>query len=590
MIAAPAPARPVFRDVLNTLLVGAIVTLATYGSVGLTRVEGGVAVVWVVNGLVAGVLLMSPRATWPRWLLVAGIAQVLGRYLLANAPIAVYGLTLANLFEAWLVAWWIRRRTADLRQLDSLPKVSRDAILATLVATALSAFAPVLLVRLPTPPLETWFTWFAAHVLGMVVVATLTVCAFQPNVHLVGRAGRRVDYAVCVGLLVATCAGIFWQTHYPLLFLTYLPLLLLTFRHGLGGMVVGVMVLAVSSGIAAAREGGPFALIDEASQLAHLLLWQVYVAASCLLAYPTAVAIAERRRLAARLRAGEERLNAIADNIPASITYFDTTGTYRYANAVAKRTAGTDRELVGRTLRDVRGDAVHAHLADHVAGVLRGEPQNFDGQTVIEGRLCDFHAQFVPDVDKNGKVVGYYSLALDVTRAKEVERELARMARFDALTGLANRRHFEESIAEAVIRAQRQHHPLMLMSLDVDRFKGINDTYGHAVGDEVLRAFSKRLAETVYDVDLVARMGGDEFLVLVEYTPTAEVGRLVAARVIEAMVAPIVAGEVALVVGVSIGIGVHYPVQSAAQLIALADKALYMAKDRGRNTWAVVEG
>jgi diguanylate cyclase (GGDEF)-like protein/PAS domain S-box-containing protein len=574
----------------QTLLLALVVGVAAYFSVGLTRVDGGVSVVWVANGILTGVLLLTPRASWPRWLIAAGLAQCAARGLLANPLDMIVGLTAANLLESWLVAFCVRSRTEDLRDLGSLPEVSRTAILSTLVATALSAFVPVLVAPLRTPPLETWFTWFAAHLLGMVVMATLTVCALQPKVHLLGRPGRRADYFACIVLLLLTCVAIFWQDMFPLLFLSYLPLMLLTFRHGLAGMVVGVLVLAVVSGVAAARGTGPFGLTREHSTLAHLLLWQVYVASSCMLAYPAAIAMAERRRLLTSLRASQARVNLIADNVPASIAYIDANERYVYANAAARRTSENGEDPVGRHLREVRGAAIHALVADHVAAVMRGERQDFEMQAMINGFRRDVHAHFVPDVGPDGRVAGYFSMAQDVTAAKENERELVRLARFDALTGLANRRHFEESLAAAVVRAPRLHAPLMLLSLDIDHFKQINDTYGHAVGDEVLRQFARRLGNAVYDVDLAARMGGDEFVVLVEYSPTAEVGRMVAARVIEAMMMPIFAGDVALPIGVSIGIGVHHPVQSAEQLVALADKALYAAKARGRNTWAVAEG
>jgi diguanylate cyclase (GGDEF)-like protein/PAS domain S-box-containing protein len=578
------------RTIPLTLAFALVIGLVTHASVNLTRFEGGVSSVWVANGILTGVLLLSPRASWPRWLAAAGLAQVLARLLLANAPTAILGLTAANLLEAWMVAFWIRRASGELRNLASLPHLARNAMLGTLVASAVSASLGVLFARVSTGPVESWLTWYVAHVLGMVVMATLTVCALQPGMHFTGRVGHRADYAACIGLLVLTCVGVFGQSRFPLLFLAYLPLLLLTFRHRLSGMVVGVVVLGIASGIAAAHGAGPFALAVHGSRLQHLLLWQVFLAASCLLAYPTAVAMTERRRLVARLRDSEARLNLIADNLPASITYIDADSRYRYANAMARKSPEGGRDPIGRHLREVRGEATYAQVVPHVEAVLRGEPRDFDAQFEIEGQLRDFRVAWVPDVRPDGRVPGYFSVAYDVTQAKRNERELERLARFDTLTGLPNRRQFEETLAAAVIRAQRLHAPLMLLSLDVDHFKKINDSFGHAAGDEVLREFARRLRETVYDVDLVARIGGDEFVVLVEYSPVAAVGEMVAARVVESLLAPVRAGGADVLVGTSVGIGLHHPVQSAEQLLALADQALYLAKARGRNTWAVAEG
>jgi len=166
--------------------------------------------------------------------------------------------------------------------------------------------------------------------------------------------------------------------------------------------------------------------------------------------------------------------------------------------------------------------------------------------------------------------------------------ELERLARVDALTGLANRRQFDEALEGAVARAVRSGAALMVLSLDLDRFKQINDTLGHAAGDEVLQEFARRVGAAVYDVDRVARLGGDEFVVLVEYSANAEAGERMATHIITAMQPPIALADGSSVqAATSIGIGLQQPVTSALQLMALADKALYEAKGRGRNTWAI---
>jgi diguanylate cyclase (GGDEF)-like protein len=141
-----------------------------------------------------------------------------------------------------------------------------------------------------------------------------------------------------------------------------------------------------------------------------------------------------------------------------------------------------------------------------------------------------------------------------------------------------------------VARATRTGAGLVVLSLDLDRFKQINDTLGHAAGDEVLKEFARRINANVYNVDLVARLGGDEFVVLVEYTPTAEAGERIARHLIEAMQPPFLIDGRDVQVATSIGIGLHQPVVSAATLMALSDKALYEAKARGRNTWSLCRG
>ena len=567
--------------------------LATFASLAWTRIDGGVAALWMSNGLLASALLCVPNARWPRWVLASALGQFIARWVLGDPLAAVAGLTLANLLEAWIAAIWVRRRVAHFGDMGVLVPLSRAALSGTLLACAVSATlaAPIVATRVNQAIGMIWLTWFSAHVLGMVIVGTLLLCLTQVRGSLLGRRGRRLDLAACVVLLAGVSAGIGLQQTLPLLFLAYLPLLLLTWRHGLAGVVWGIVVLTLASAAAAIDHSGPFALVAPDAVLARTLLLQLYVAAGCLLAIPTAVAMTERRWLDRKLRQSEARLQAVTDNVPAMVTYFDTQARYTYANAVALRSVdGDPSRLLGRTLREVRGDALWKQLEPRMAAALRGEPQVFEGQTDVMGSTMDYRAHYVPDRAVDGSVVGFYSFGFDITQAKQTERELDRLARFDSLTGLANRRHFEEELDRAVVRAHRNHSPLLLLAIDVDRFKEINDSLGHATGDAVLRAFAQRIREVVYDVDLVARVGGDEFVVLVEYSPTAAVGAMVAARVVAAMAEPVQVGETRLPVRASIGVGFQANVASASALRELADLALYDAKRGGRDGWALREG
>jgi diguanylate cyclase (GGDEF)-like protein len=290
-----------------------------------------------------------------------------------------------------------------------------------------------------------------------------------------------VDFSLCMALLALSSYEVFTQSQYPLLFLLYLPLLLLVWRHGLSGMMMGVVLLAGASGIAAVRDLGPFALIHGASGLKRLLFWNLYTAAGALLAYSTALALTKQRQLERRLLASEAKYKQLAE-------------------------------------------------------------------------------------------------------------EAERLARFDPLTGRSNRRHFDEHLAEAVARAHRTGAALMLLAFDLDRFKQINDSHGHGGGDAVLVEFGRRLRECVYDVDVVARLGGDEFMVLVEYAPNELAGERMAWRILGAMRPPFDVGGVQLDVSTSIGIGLMRPVTTAPELMQLADRALYDAKSRGRDTWRLLQG
>ena len=600
-LAPPARIPPLLQVLLLALLTG----LASYASLRLTRAGGGVSTLWLSNGLLVGVLVMAPKGNWGRWITAAAVGQLAARLGAGDAAGIALGLLGANLVEAWLIAAWLRRSEGDLRKVGSLGRMAQVALVCVLGACAISATLAVIIAGpfMPTSAAVTWATWFMAHVLGIVMVATLTVCLGQRNIRLLGRPGFRIDYFACVGLLLGIGALSFTQSQYPLHFLAYLPLALLAYRHGLSGMLVGVLLLGTISGVAAVKDAGPFVLMQDSTVLTRLMFWQLYVAGACLLAYPTSLAVTERRRLLIlaqrelgereqverELAASRAQLQSLADNLPAMVARFDRHQRYTYANHLARRMAGP-ADPIGRSLLEVRGEETYADLREAVDKVLTGEPQTVQARAEIAGRSYDYRTQFVPDRASDGRVLGFYSMTFDVTQAKEYERQLERLARFDALTGLANRHQFDEAIEAAVGRARRSGQPLLLLSLDVDHFKQINDSLGHAAGDEVLKEFANRLRTAVYDVDLIARNGGDEFAILIEYAPNASVGTMVAERLLEAMAEPMQVAGQALDVSISIGIGVHHPVKSAEQLCALADEALYETKARGRNGWSLREG
>src|SRR5690606_17441875 len=185
--------------------------------------------------------------------------------------------------------------------------------------------------------------------------------------------------------------------------------------------------------------------------------------------------------------------------------------------------------------------------------------------------------------------------ARDISRRVEAEhalaesrKELERMSRVDALTDLANRRQLEERLALALKRLQRHGTPVSLMYLDLDRFKQINDSHGHAAGDDVLRAFAARLRDVVRETDLVARAGGDEVVILIEDAAPGAAEE-VARKVVASTTRPIDAGGTSITVATSIGIAHALRPTAAETLMEAADAALYAAKKAGRNRYQVAE-
>ena len=189
--------------------------------------------------------------------------------------------------------------------------------------------------------------------------------------------------------------------------------------------------------------------------------------------------------------------------------------------------------------------------------------------------------------DGDGRLSTYVSVFADITDIKNSERKLWQLAHHDALSNLPNRLLLNARLDHAMQRAHRTSTKLALLFIDLDRFKNINDSMGHQVGDELLRDVSRRLQSAVHEDDTVARLGGDEFVVLLEDIPDANVSRRIANRIIERLSDPVTVRGKSLVVTASIGISL-YPEdgQDSETLLKNADAAMYQAKNLGRNRLA----
>ena len=213
---------------------------------------------------------------------------------------------------------------------------------------------------------------------------------------------------------------------------------------------------------------------------------------------------------------------------------------------------------LGRHIRDVAGPELYLSRKAMLERALAGERVEFEAAT----KRADFdritHVIYVPDIGVDGSTHGIFSLSLDITALKQVERQLIELARVDTLTGLPNRLAFNEYLPSAIARARRAGSAIALMFLDIDHFKSINDTLGHAAGDEVLAEYAGRLLSSVRSTDTVARLAGDEFVIVLENPSTQEAAAAVARKIVARINAPAfqIDGQ-PLDVTTSIGIAFH---------------------------------
>ena len=300
----------------------------------------------------------------------------------------------------------------------------------------------------------------------------------------------------------------------------------------------------------------------------------------------------EQQRARERIEASERQLRAVTDNLPLLITYVDASERVRFLNATFHEWLGVDLDTaIGRPLVDVVGIENYTARREHLRAALAGQRVEFEVVSKTLSGPRNLQTVYIPDVREDGHVHGIFTLSTDVTALKDVERELQRLARVDTLTGLANRRQFDELLEQALARYRRARRPLALIFLDVDHFKSINDTHGHGVGDAVLKEFAARLQTGLRETDVAARLSGDEFVVILDGLGARDEAVAVATKLLQAIRVPMAVGDKTLAVTVSMGMAwLDGAVDADAKgLMVRADRALYRAKDGGRDALRVAE-
>ncbi|MHB8645585.1 MAG: diguanylate cyclase domain-containing protein [Thermomicrobiales bacterium] len=304
----------------------------------------------------------------------------------------------------------------------------------------------------------------------------------------------------------------------------------------------------------------------------------------------------------AALRESEERYRSVIAALDEGIIVQDSDGTITAANESACRIFGvTGGELIGRNVRDCRFRVVHEdgsrfpleHYPAMVA-IETGQPQT----RVIMGIECDAgtsvwlsinaHPLFRDGVPRPYAAVTSFT---DITERKRVEAQLVRAAQYDTLTGLPNRGLFMERLKDAFARAKRgKPHEFALLFLDFDHFKAVNDSLGHAAGDDVLVAIAGRLERSLRPAESVARLGGDEFAILAGRMDDPVAATAAALRLHHMLAAPFTTRGYDVHLTASIGVALSRPeYRDAEEMLHDADAAMYRAKNDGDGRYAVAD-
>jgi diguanylate cyclase (GGDEF)-like protein/PAS domain S-box-containing protein len=301
-----------------------------------------------------------------------------------------------------------------------------------------------------------------------------------------------------------------------------------------------------------------------------------------------AQAATERANL--ELQRTSSLIRAITDAVPALVAFVDREERYRYCNKEYRDIFGVDPEsLVGQRIVDAVEAEIYAIVKPQIERVMSGTETFFVRPMIVRGVTRHVEQRYIPSFDADGKVDGFYAIAWDITESHQREQALSLAVNTDSLTGLLNRSGMTDVLIEQAQRWKIGESEGAVLFLDLDRFKQINDTLGHDIGDELLKAFAERIRSVVRASDQVARQGGDEFVIVISARGVEEVAKRVAQALLERVRLPIKIGERELAISTSIGIAIIPPGGAATPLEMLkeADMALYEAKAAGRDRYAL---
>ncbi len=344
---------------------------------------------------------------------------------------------------------------------------------------------------------------------------------------------------------------------------------------------------AVNSRVTPLEDDFSFTL-GEAARWAKGLVLELVVGAAALLLLLSAVVV---QRLGREIATSEKRYRSVTETVTDGILSIDERGRILLANSAAARIFGRPAaRLVGANFEDLLPE----ELLEEPGSVLRRcleSAGSQDSTAAVRLRAIHQDGHEIPlevsfAEEREGRRRVFTGIVRDITLRTQEEEQIQRLAYHDALTGLPNRALFQDRLTQALSRARRRDEKIAVMFLDLDDFKIINDSFGHARGDEVLREVGGRLKSDLRGQDTAARMGGDEFIVFLPELEDVQAAALAAEKILGTIARPIGLEGKTVTVTASIGISL-FPADGAdpETLVRNADIAMYRAKEHGDSTF-----
>lgn len=587
---------------IRPMLMAALWIAMAMSSVAFARHGDGPALAWPANAVLAAFLLIELRDRH-RYLLHIAVLSVVSflfnLWASGMAAVATY-FTISSLAEAVFAAWMIARLSPAERLFDSPGNIFRFA-LAAIVACMPSALLIGTMVHIGfgIPWWAVAARWIATHGSALLIITPL-ILIVNTTIHMI-RADRLRSEALWRGtamfaLVAATTTIAFNQNSYAIAFLTVPALLVATFHMRAPGAAGSVVIMAAIASWYTVEGTGPFSLMPVGvAERAYVL--QLFISTMFLCALPLAAVLNQRDELAARTERHLASIRGIADRIGDVLFRIDEEDRWSYLNPAYE--AVTGRSAADALQKSIFADLPerdHARVRQGLSRLRAGSIAQFGFNTQIVDavgttRHLEFNLHLGTFSGEGSDISGVFRDATARVLLDMQLRSSANSARQDArtdqLTRLPNRRAFFEWLDQCVAADAS----VAVAVFDIDHFKRINDNYGHPAGDEVLRRIAAAASATLRDGDLIARIGGEEFAVVLD-NADPEAARKAAERVIAAIARQDIVlpgaltgmqDDIRLQVTVSMGLARLQASHSSAGLVAAADRALYAAKDGGRN-------
>ncbi len=557
-----------------------------------------VAIIWPSSGLaLAGLLLFGARL-WPGVLAGAFVTEYMIGFPLWGVGLIALGNTLKPVAGVWLLS-----RFGFDKAIPKLKDYFLLLVLATVVGTSISAIlGSAVTVLAGFVGISEWpasfFRWWMGDMLGALL--TVPILAWRTSIAW-GQIRRGYEAVLLCLLTLLFCDVVFhdcWREsigHAAKVYWVFPLIIWAAVRFGIRGVSAILLVVQALSLWGVARGLGYFGQDMEQTGLFNFWLYHVIInvtgvtLATTLNEGQAAAAVLEQERL--RLRDSERRLREYLEflPVPLAISEADTQA------IVFVNRAFTD--LFGYNVEDLPNLDIWFHNA-YPDPAYRQKIIATRSRLLAESRakgglpLPYFEAR-IACKDRSERTVeivvappGEHLLVAfnDITQKHQAKELIWRQAHYDALTDLPNRRLFLERLCEGIAQSRKAALDLALLLIDLDRFKEVNDTLGHDVGDQLLADLARRIVSCVGETDTVARLGGDEFTVVLPKLARPEHAEQVAQAIVDALAEPFQLGHEQIFVSASIGI-TCCPDDGTEMITLLknADQALFEAKNRGRN-------